>query len=316
MEDSGASRKPEPDLLSIGEVGEETGLSPHTIRVWERRYGRPEAVRLPSGHRRYTQDQVVWLRKVAEALALGHRPGKVLKLAETELDALFVGRDPGQDLGPVVQKLMDMVQASDGVGLDEEIRRCWRNQGARLTIFEAIVPLIHEVGRAWAEERVTIAQEHLLTEVLQDLLRGFRSQVETSKKPVSEADRIILATLENELHGLGLQLVALILALYGREPVMLGVNLPVDEIARVSREAPRSPVAVSVSTASGGPGTDRLISGLRKQLHEDTPLLVGGRGARRGRRGIRNVVYLPTLAEFEMWVQSEYELEPFDRPST
>ena len=84
MADPGA--KPNPDeLLSIGEVGEATGLSPHTIRVWERRYGRPAAVRLPSGHRRYTQDQVVWLRRIAEALANGHRPGKVLKLEEAEL---------------------------------------------------------------------------------------------------------------------------------------------------------------------------------------------------------------------------------------
>ena len=38
------------------------------MRIWERRYGRPEAVRLPSGHRRYTDAQVTWLRRVAEAL--------------------------------------------------------------------------------------------------------------------------------------------------------------------------------------------------------------------------------------------------------
>ena len=65
--------KPQPAeseaLYSIGEVSALTGLSTHTVRVWERRYGRPTAVRLPSGHRRYEEDQVAWLRAVAELRA-------------------------------------------------------------------------------------------------------------------------------------------------------------------------------------------------------------------------------------------------------
>ena len=125
MVDSGAKFDPD-RLLSIGEVGEATGLSPHTIRVWERRYGRPKAVRLPSGHRRYTAEQVVWMRRVAEALANGHRPGKVLKLEDAELDQL-IAQQPGADLGPLVRQLMDMVYASDSASLSEELKRCWRN---------------------------------------------------------------------------------------------------------------------------------------------------------------------------------------------
>ncbi|MCH2100352.1 MAG: MerR family transcriptional regulator [Planctomycetes bacterium] len=311
MVDSGANMDPG-SLFSIGEVGETTGLSPHTIRVWERRYGKPQAVRLASGHRRYTQEQVVWLRCVAEALANGHRPGKVLKLEGEELEQL-TQRQPGSDLGPLVGQLMDMVYASDSVSLAEELKRCWHNRGARTTIFDAVVPLIHEVGRAWQEDRLTIAQEHQLTEVLQDLLRGFRGQVSATDRNIAESDRVILATLAGERHGLGLQLVALLVALYEREPVLLGVDLPVDEIVRVSKEVPRSPVAISVSTASGGPATDRVISSLRRELHPKTTLLIGGSGARRARRGVRDVVYLPTLAELELWMQSEYGIRPFDQ---
>ncbi len=302
-------------LLSIGEVGEATGLSPHTIRVWERRYGRPKAVRQPSGHPRYTQEQVVWMRRVAEALANGHRPGKVLKLSDKKLDAL-VAQQPGSELEPMVRQFMDLVYASDSAALADELTRCWRNRGARVTIFDAIVPLIFEVGRAWQEGRMSIAQEHQLTEVLQDLLRGLRRQVIGNERSFAEADRIILTTLTGERHGLGLQLVALIVALYGREPVLLGVDLPIEEIARVSNEVPRSPVAVSVSTSTGGPATDRAIAALRRELHPKTALLIGGRGARRARRGVRDVVYLPTLAEFELWLQTEYGLQEFDAAGT
>lgn len=59
---------------SIGDLADATDIAPATIRVWERRYGRPKPVRLPSGHRRYSSDEVTWLRRVGEALANGHRP--------------------------------------------------------------------------------------------------------------------------------------------------------------------------------------------------------------------------------------------------
>ena len=66
-------------LTSIATVSEETGIGIETLRVWERRYGEPKPVRLPSGHRRYTWKQVEWLRQVAEAISRGHRPSQVLK---------------------------------------------------------------------------------------------------------------------------------------------------------------------------------------------------------------------------------------------
>ncbi len=51
--------------LSIREVARETGVSEGTLRMWETRYGFPEPLRLPSGHRRYTADQIVQVRQVA-----------------------------------------------------------------------------------------------------------------------------------------------------------------------------------------------------------------------------------------------------------
>jgi DNA-binding transcriptional MerR regulator len=44
--------------LTIGAVADQTGVAPATLRSWERRYGFPVAVRVPSGHRRYTSDHV------------------------------------------------------------------------------------------------------------------------------------------------------------------------------------------------------------------------------------------------------------------
>src|SRR4051812_48948152 len=51
--------------LTIREVARETGVSEGTLRMWETRYGFPVPKRLPSGHRRYTDDDVASVRQVA-----------------------------------------------------------------------------------------------------------------------------------------------------------------------------------------------------------------------------------------------------------
>ena len=84
--------RPEP-RLTIGAVAMATGLSPDTLRVWQKRYGFPVPRRKPSGHRLYSPADVRRLRRISEALARGHRPGQVVPLAEPLLESLLTDRE-------------------------------------------------------------------------------------------------------------------------------------------------------------------------------------------------------------------------------
>ena len=44
------------EALTIRDVARRTGVPAGTLRMWETRYGFPAPQRLPSGHRRYTED--------------------------------------------------------------------------------------------------------------------------------------------------------------------------------------------------------------------------------------------------------------------
>lgn len=50
--------------LTIREVASRTGVSAATLRMWESRYGFPAPERLPSGHRRFTEEDVERVRRV------------------------------------------------------------------------------------------------------------------------------------------------------------------------------------------------------------------------------------------------------------
>src|SRR4051795_4488106 len=53
--------------LTIREVAARSGVPAGTLRMWEERYGFPKPRRLPSGHRRFTEDQVEQVRAVVAA---------------------------------------------------------------------------------------------------------------------------------------------------------------------------------------------------------------------------------------------------------
>src|SRR3712207_6588530 len=57
--------------LAIREVAEATGIAAGTIRMWEQRYGFPDPQRTASGYRRYSDDDVESLRRVASFRRLG-----------------------------------------------------------------------------------------------------------------------------------------------------------------------------------------------------------------------------------------------------
>lgn len=286
---------PPSDLVSIGHLAEATGISIDTIRAWERRYGRPIPHRLPSGHRRYAREDITWLRKVAEGLSRGHRPSKLVKLEPAELDDLLRGGPEEPDL----EGRLNLVRSFKSQELRADLEAELLKLGIRAFLRDVLGPLVTSVGRAWADGMLEIRHEHFLTELLEDLLRQQRNLLPRSPDGI----RLVLSSLVGEPHALGLQMAAVYAVLAGTKVQLLGPDMPISEIVLAANENEADVVAISVSLASGGVKTDRLLADLRKSLPENIHLVVGGHGSRGVRRGVRGVRYLENLDDFEAWLR-------------
>lgn len=60
-------------MLTIGELARRTGVNVATLRMWEERHGFPVSVRLPSGHRRYSEDTVEKVLRIQRRREAGVR---------------------------------------------------------------------------------------------------------------------------------------------------------------------------------------------------------------------------------------------------
>lgn len=288
------------DFVSIGETCRVTGLTPHTLRVWERRYGKPVPHRLPSGHRRFHPDQVRWLRCVREALDLGYRIGKIIHFSQDELKNLpgRVGCDGVA--GAEVRHLIDLVRNYERDLLFQDLTLAWRDRGPKSCLLDYLVPFIHGIGRSWVDGDLDVRHEHFATQVLQDFLRTLRQT-----QPVQAGNsKVLLATLDGEHHEIGLQLVALLFALHGQECRILGTNLAAKQILESVRDDPCRAVGISISLATRGPKSERMVEELREDLPVSVPLLVGGHGSRRTRKpALPGVHYFDHLSLLDDWIQ-------------
>ena len=292
----------ERDLISIGELAQRTGISTDTLRVWERRYGEPIPVRLPSGHRRYTEEHVSRLRRVAEALAHGVRPSQIVGQPAEALEHLLEEHSPQVADDPVLETLLGFVEAYERAPLERELMALWQRFPAEQWLMRFVAPLVSTVGRRWAEGQIDIRQEHFMSEVLEDLLRMLRLEI-LSDQIDAEGAPMVLATLPEERHRLGLLMVALLCAVHQTPVRLIGADTPVSEIVGAVHDCDAKAVALSVSLASGGPQTDKTLRELRELLPREVTVLVGGTGARGARRRRAGLLYLDSLAAFTKWLE-------------
>lgn len=288
--------------LSIGALSRATGIPPETLRTWERRYGFPVPERKPAGHRVYPMATVPRLRRIAEALAHGHRAREAVSASEHALSSLLtVGpvevppRQNRSEKGDAdVGELLGFVERFDAEQLTRSLVRDWKRMVLLEFLSNRIAPLIHAVGEEWAAARLGIRHERFLSERVSDLLRSVRLPLEEK----ATGPLVVCASLPGEEHGLGLQMVALLLTGVGCRILFLGTEVPPTQVASLARDLSARAVAISVSIANRGEPMTGQITFLRSLLPRRVTLLVGGAGAPGAQPGLKVVQDLAVVEEW------------------
>jgi methanogenic corrinoid protein MtbC1 len=142
----------------------------------------------------------------------------------------------------------------------------------RTFILECVRPLYPQVGEAWADGRLSISCEHLITEQLHAILRQKIALAHYSRS----GPRILLTTPPGEKHGLGLLMVQALLACEGVASVSLGPETPAAEIAKCADLIGADIVGLSISGFFGKKAAVRFLQALRALLPAPVDLWVGG----------------------------------------
>ncbi|MDP1927681.1 MAG: MerR family transcriptional regulator [Thiobacillus sp.] len=277
--------------LPIASVERETGLSKDTLRVWERRYGFPTPERDANGERLYAPTQVQRLTQIKRLMDRGHRPGKLLALDDTALRALDEAR-PSVAANPGVPQLetwMHLVKTHDSDALQRCFYREMAKRGMAGFVQDIIAPLIARVGEAWSRNEIGVFEEHLFSQHLEKMFRTVLSNMQ----PQQGSPRVLLTTLSGEEHTLGLLMVEALMVVEDVYPVLLGPQMPIDEIVRAAQIKQVDAICLSFSSAYSPALSTQGLRDLRRMLPDSVELWAGGYGVKAIRKPIDGVCLLP-----------------------
>ncbi len=270
----------------IGTVSRLTGLSADVVRVWERRYGAIAPQRSDGGSRLYSDADIARLRRLRQAVELGHAIGQVAKLPEAELETLSSRHNAvvaitEENIDPYAltrSRFIEAINRFDVVVADKEISRAATLYPPRVIVKNIVSPILQEIGERWAHRDFGIAQEHIATNLLRNLL----SSLFRLYPPDDAAETIVLATTAGERHEFGILISALIAATRGWRVVYLGTDLPATEIIRTVRSVRARVLALSVVN-SLNPQTGDELNLIAASAPANTRVWIGGAEAQRYR---------------------------------
>jgi MerR family transcriptional regulator, light-induced transcriptional regulator len=283
--------------FSIAAVERDTGLPKDTLRVWEKRYNFPQPERDSFGERIYPISQVEKLRVIKRLLDGGHRPGKIIGLSIDELVKLAEASSAGARLAVAPDSLdelngyMELIKRHDAEEFRQTMSRLALTMGLSRFVSEVVAPLTSMVGDAWARGYFEIFEEHIFTETIQVVLRNSLNTIPSARK----GPRVLLTTLPNEMHGLGLLMAECIFSMEGAQCVSLGTQTPIYDIVLCARAQNVNIVALSFSAIQSSPAVLDAVSELRDKLPHHVEIWCGGASTILRKKASENFLLLTSL---------------------
>ncbi|HYG33867.1 MAG TPA: MerR family transcriptional regulator [Clostridia bacterium] len=268
---------------SIKLVARKTGLSPHVIRVWERRYGAVKPARTGTNRRLYADEDVERLGLLQRAVKAGHNIGSIATLPMEQLGKLV--DDAAATPSPsslstttpegFVEESLEAVRELNARRLEDALTRGIVTFGVHGLLEKVVGPLAWRIGEMWRDGSLTAAHEHFASAVIRTFLgRNSNPFLGSTAAPV-----LVVGTPSGQLHELGAVMVAAAANDVGWRVIYLGPSLPAAEIAGIAVQNRARAVALSIVYPEDDPNLSTELENLRRYLPAEIKIVVGGRAA-------------------------------------
>lgn len=288
-------------------VSKMTGLTVHTIRIWEKRYQAVEPHRTSTNRRLYSDQDIFRLQLLKKATEMGYSIGQVVKWNASELEKFVTSHQLDSVSSPLTsdssaieknlsffyQQALEAIRTLNAVKLENILLQTIVSHSLFTVLEKLIVPLLNNIGDSWQKGSIRIYHEHMMTIVIRKFLQD---QLLAIRIPPT-APAIVVATPIGQQHELGALIAAVTAASLGWEVIYLGSNLPAEEIAAVIQEKKAQAVLLSIVYPASDPQLKNELYRLRQMTDKNLTLLVGGRAVHS---------YLPTLQSVEAIIFSDF----------
>lgn len=197
----------------------------------------------------------------------------IIALSQQELEVL----------APVDSAWLELKNEFRVAALRGDHRQCLKMATSRVKTPEDIIgfylqvlqPALYEVGILWEKNKISVAQEHLVSAIVARVMATVNLVM---IEPVKYHGRVVVAACANEYHEIGAMMIADILEMDKWDVCYLGANVPAGDLLDHLRMFKPDVLALSVTMAFNVTKVHETV----KQIRQDPQLsalnvVVGGR---------------------------------------
>ncbi len=161
-------------------------------------------------------------------------------------------------------------------GIQEMVKKALEEgMEARAILLEALVPGIQEVGRLFEEGEYFLPEMMISAEAMKrgvSVLEPF-----LAKSDIKSNGKVIIATVQGDVHDIGKNLVALMIQSAGFELEDMGVDVPTEKIVEAVRTSNPDVLALSALLTTTMEEIPEVINSLKGAgLRDNVKVIIGG----------------------------------------
>lgn len=247
-------------MVRIGELSRRVGVSDHTLRAWEHRYGLMKPHRTEGGFRLYTPADQARVLRMKELIGSGLSSSEAARIAGRMTDPEAVAwRDahpvaervtprpvapppgsvlpepvatfgpgpgiPSPTLAAAIDALADATDVYDDHRAHALIDRLLADFSVGTVFGHVLLPFLRREGDRWHRGDITVAQEHYASQLIRGRLGGLARGWAEGRGPL-----VVVACPSGELHDIASMMFGIVLHHGGWRVLFLGADTPVQSI--------------------------------------------------------------------------------------
>ncbi|WP_027963960.1 MerR family transcriptional regulator [Halalkalibacillus halophilus] len=288
-------------MYNIKAVANMLDMPTVTIRAWEKRYEAISPQRTESGHRLYSEEDVhdlIWIKKqVDQGIKVSQAVSLLKEEKKSRKEPIQIASASSYEQQQ--QVLYQAIVRSDEEEIQQTLDLFFAQFHHKEVFFSIIAPVMKRVGEAWARKELSVAHEHMITQIIHQRFHHFFRVFPTKK----HLPQVMALCPRNEEHQLGLLLFSLVLRENGCPVVYLGSNTPYEGLEELLMTQQIQVVCFSTTSEE----THAEIKEYVERMKAVNPLLkfvIGGAGSKQGEK-IEGVTYLDESHQsWDHWLES------------
>ncbi|MHC1690228.1 MAG: B12-binding domain-containing protein [Bacteroidales bacterium] len=171
-------------------------------------------------------------------------------------------------------------------------------------IYEKIIKKsLYDIGELWESGKISVATEHLASAIVESVLNEMYSGIISKNR---NNKTVIVASVENESHQIGIKMVADIFEKHGWNTLFLGANVPTKDLISFMEDIRPDYIALSLSISFNISTFESTVKSILAG-NPSMKIIVGGQGLRTGGREVQmkypNLFYIEDLYNLEVFIK-------------